>query len=72
MSLPCILDEKFDPKKIITIQDPKSPGRRTRHDFFRQANQDISAISKKIITLIKYIVHGVKAHRTDKDNELIN
>ena len=25
-----LIDDKFDPKKVITLQDPKSPGRKTR------------------------------------------
>jgi peptidyl-prolyl cis-trans isomerase-like protein 2 len=30
-----LTNEKFDPKRVITIQDPKSPGRKTRYDHHR-------------------------------------
>lgn len=49
VSFNCIIDidEKFDPKKIITIQDPKNPGRNISQYHFKQNNEDITKLVHK-------------------------
>ena len=39
-----LTNEKFDPKKLITLQDPKQPGRKRAQDYYRQAGQDLKTI----------------------------
>eukprot|EP00347_Sterkiella_histriomuscorum_P002172 403369189 len=42
-----LTNEKFDPKKIITIQDPKSPGRKVNQYHYKQNNEDIQQLLKE-------------------------
>ena len=42
-----LTNEKFDPKKIITIQDPRSAGRNINLYHFRENNEDLSGIIGK-------------------------
>lgn len=30
-----LTNDKFDPKKLITLQDPKQPGRKRAQDYYR-------------------------------------
>ncbi|TNV79970.1 hypothetical protein FGO68_gene2856 [Halteria grandinella] len=55
-----LTNEKFDPKKVITVQDPKSPGRKTRYDHYKVQKEIEEGQQKK----------GASAAR--QDESLIN